>query len=521
MGYLYRDPTSVMSLNWHHFSPAAEGGGDIVPHTGLPDRDSHATVAARRRPGPQRLIPAPRLVAAIDVALVLATFFSVVVGVNLDHMPHGLEQFLAVRVTVKSVLLVACLIAGVLLVFRRARLYDAHSVRRRRDEARRVLLATSAVTVMATIVPLTSRSGAVDGWSLLVFWGASSAALMIARGTRAKLAGNVERRRVIVVGTGRHAIAAFRELCADVFQRYAVVGFVDTNATTGSPFVERRTLGRLEQLEELLVGEQIDEVYVGLPVKSHYRQIQDTIRTCERLGIKVTYGAHIFDTEIAKPRVHAARDTAPRVQLESVPWGARLLVKRTVDLVGALAVLIVVSPLMLAAALAIKLTSKGPVIFSQERCGLNRRRFRMHKFRTMVHGAEQLQASLESRNEADGPVFKIVDDPRITRVGRFLRRTSIDELPQLFNVLGGDMSLVGPRPLPLRDVGRFRRTRDWRRFSVRPGLTCLWQVQGRNAIGFDEWVALDLQYIDQWSLRLDLLILARTVPAVLRGTGAS
>jgi lipopolysaccharide/colanic/teichoic acid biosynthesis glycosyltransferase len=145
----------------------------------------------------------------------------------------------------------------------------------------------------------------------------------------------------------------------------------------------------------------------------------------------------------------------------------------------------------------------------------------MLKFRTMVTNAEQLQAGLEARNEAEGPVFKIARDPRVTPLGWWLRRTSIDELPQLFNVLRGDMSLIGPRPLPLRDVSRFTRSADMRRFSVRPGITGLWQVSGRSGLGFDQWIALDLRYIDRWSLALDFSILARTIPAVLRGTGAS
>jgi lipopolysaccharide/colanic/teichoic acid biosynthesis glycosyltransferase len=145
----------------------------------------------------------------------------------------------------------------------------------------------------------------------------------------------------------------------------------------------------------------------------------------------------------------------------------------------------------------------------------------MLKFRTMVQNAERLQAALESQNEAQGPVFKIARDPRITRIGRILRRTSIDELPQLFNVLKGDMSLIGPRPLPLRDVAKFTRTSDMRRFSVRPGLTGLWQVSGRSTLDFDSWIRFDLHYIDNWSLRLDAIILARTIPAVIRGTGAA
>ena len=178
------------------------------------------------------------------------------------------------------------------------------------------------------------------------------------------------------------------------------------------------------------------------------------------------------------------------------------------------------APLWVVIAIAIKLTSPGPVFFAQERYGWRKRRFRMFKFRTMVTGAEALQGSLESRNEADGPVFKIADDPRVTRVGRFLRRTSLDELPQFVNVLRGEMSLVGPRPLPLRDVGRFSEAWLMRRFSVVPGVTGLWQISGRSNLGFAEWIAMDLDYIDRWSLALDARILLGTIPAVCRGTGA-
>jgi lipopolysaccharide/colanic/teichoic acid biosynthesis glycosyltransferase len=176
--------------------------------------------------------------------------------------------------------------------------------------------------------------------------------------------------------------------------------------------------------------------------------------------------------------------------------------------------------MMAAIAIVIKLTSPGPVLFVQQRYGFNRRRFPMLKFRTMVVDAERRQADLESANEAGGPVFKIKSDPRVTSIGKILRRASLDELPQLINVLRGDMSLVGPRPLPLRDVARFDEPWLLRRFSVPPGLTCLWQIGGRSETKFDEWIRLDLQYVDQWSLALDLRILVQTIPAVFRGTGA-
>jgi lipopolysaccharide/colanic/teichoic acid biosynthesis glycosyltransferase len=171
-------------------------------------------------------------------------------------------------------------------------------------------------------------------------------------------------------------------------------------------------------------------------------------------------------------------------------------------------------------ALLIKLDSLGPVLFRQERVGLNKRRFSLFKFRTMVEGAERQQPLLEGLNQANGPVFKIKDDPRITRLGQFLRHYSIDELPQLFNVLKGDMSLVGPRPLPVRDIERIDTRWHKRRLSMKPGVTCLWQVNGRSDVNFDRWVRMDLEYIDNWSLGLDLKILLKTLPAVLKGAGA-
>jgi len=196
------------------------------------------------------------------------------------------------------------------------------------------------------------------------------------------------------------------------------------------------------------------------------------------------------------------------------------VVKRWLDLTVGGLLFLGALPVLAVAALAIKLTSPGPILFAQERYGLNKRRFKMYKLRTMVVGAEAQQELLEAHNEATGPVFKIREDPRITWVGRVLRRLSIDELPQLINVLRGDMSLVGPRPLPMRDVSRFSQPALMRRFSVYPGITGLWQVSGRSELTFDDWIRLDLQYIDEWSFQLDLRILLRTIPAVVHGKGA-
>jgi exopolysaccharide biosynthesis polyprenyl glycosylphosphotransferase len=196
-----------------------------------------------------------------------------------------------------------------------------------------------------------------------------------------------------------------------------------------------------------------------------------------------------------------------------------MFVRRIMDVVLVSILGLITSPLMLITATLIKVSSPGPVFFRQERCGLNGRPFIMYKFRSMVNDAEQRRFELEALNEMDGPVFKSSRDPRITALGKFIRRFSIDELPQLFNVLRGDMSLVGPRPPLPEEVARYQRWQR-RRLSMKPGITCLWQISGRNEVSFDDWMKLDLSYIDNWSLLLDLKILLKTVPVVLLGRGA-
>jgi len=230
--------------------------------------------------------------------------------------------------------------------------------------------------------------------------------------------------------------------------------------------------------------------------------------------------ADLFEINVARMVLDEFEDV-PLLTFEPVAqeeW--KLLLKRAMDFGLTLTVMPLVLPLMAVIALAIELDSPGPVLFKQVRVGQSKRRFLLYKFRTMVEGSEELQAQLEHLNEAEGPIFKIKNDPRVTRVGRWLRRTSLDELPQLFNVLRGEMSLVGPRPLPVRDVSLFDRGIQRRRFSVKPGLTGSWQVSGRSDLGFSEWLRLDLWYIEHWSLGLDLRILVQTVPAVLRAHGA-
>ena len=248
-------------------------------------------------------------------------------------------------------------------------------------------------------------------------------------------------------------------------------------------------------------------------------EFNETFLLCEELGVTARVVLNFFPHSIARMELHEL-DGFPLLSFSTTPTNeALLLVRRTMDLVFAAALGLVFLPVMLAAAALIKLTSPGQVIFRQERCGLNGRLFSMCKFRSMTNNAEQMRYELEALNEMDGPVFKSSRDPRITAVGKVLRRFSIDELPQLYNVLRGDMSLVGPRPPLPQEVARYQRWQR-RRLSMRPGITCLWQISGRSEVSFEDWMKLDLTYIDNWSLLLDLKILLKTVPVVLLGRGA-
>ena len=306
---------------------------------------------------------------------------------------------------------------------------------------------------------------------------------------------------------------------------YKLVGFISEEETspegwnkgyTGSA----RVLGKVSQLSEILEKEQVDEMMVCLSLENHFAAITKIGLFARDLGIVLRILPDALYTSIFE-----------RMQLEEFHGDhvitlfrdrllIQMLLKKILDIAVSGGALILLSPLMVAIAIAIKVTSRGPIFFSQERVGMNQRKFRLYKFRSMVIDAEELKKGLADLNEQDGCAFKIKNDPRVTRVGSFLRRTSLDEFPQLLNVLRGEMSLVGPRP-PLPDeVSRYQ----WnfrRRLSVKPGITCFWQISGRNNISFNRWVEMDKDYIDNWSLLLDIKILLRTIPAVLFQKGAS
>lgn len=468
------------------------------------------------------LIKAYRLV---DLVSVMFSLLAVFVAIHLKTLPNGLASFLTMRVTIKNLLLMA----GVGLIwqgiFKLCRLYDPALINNYRDEAQRVLAGCSFGSLCTLALSLASGNATFSPPAFVCFWGGVIITTLVSRHIVHVLTPEWtpftrQNRRLLIIGSGPRALRLYRSVLMQSQSEHRMIGFVDTRPTQEmDEAISTRLIGRLDQLEEILTSRVVDEVLIALPIKSCYSQIQQTIAVCERIGVECKYLSDIF--QVSHPRTQVeANSHYPLITIKMVSDDYRLLVKRALDILGASTALILFSPLMLIVMAAVKLTSHGPAIFVQERYGLNKRRFRMFKFRTMVQNAEALQHQLEDKNEAQGPVFKIKDDPRVTRIGKVLRKTSIDELPQLFNVLRGDMSLVGPRPLPERDVSRFAESSLMRRFSVKPGLTCLWQISGRSNTEFDHWIKQDLQYIDQWSLGLDVTILFKTVPAVIKGRGA-
>lgn len=313
----------------------------------------------------------------------------------------------------------------------------------------------------------------------------------------------------IILAGEPHSMKRFLKGLPDILrQEFHVVQTVDLTQHPLSHLVDelhRHSVGRV-----VLCFDHLD-----------VRRVQEAVTACEIEGVEVWLDAGFIRTTVARPTFENLSGQ-PMLVFRTTPdisWS--LFIKGILDRVLSALALLVLAPFLLLVALGIKWTSPGPVLFRQTRSGLHGRKFVMFKFRSMVADAETRRSELESHNEMRGPVFKIQKDPRVTPLGRFLRRTSIDELPQLFNVLRGEMSLVGPRPLPDYEVARFDELSYRRRLSVKPGLTCLWQIKGRNQVtDFAEWIRLDLEYIDNWSLGLDFLILVRTVPAVLAGRGA-
>lgn len=342
---------------------------------------------------------------------------------------------------------------------------------------------------------------------------------LIARYVRFK---GLNYRTILIVGTGRRAIDVARVVQDHKYWGYKILGFVEDGHRLPNGWARYRVYGSVPELRRLLergeFPEPVDEIVFAVTRKK-LDEMKQMFILCEELGIRARVAMNFFQNRVARVELEEL-EGIPFLTFTTTPSNeAQLALKRGLDVAISAMLLVLAAPVILIAALAIKLNG-GSVIFKQERIGLNGRTFTLYKFRTMLEDAHARRDEVNHLNEMSGPVFKAKIDPRVTAIGRFLRKFSLDELPQLWNVLKGDMSLVGPRPPIPEEVRSYHRWHR-RRLSMKPGLTCLWQISGRNNIDFDRWMQMDLQYIDNWSPGLDMKILLRTIPAVLSGRGAS
>ena len=464
----------------------------------------------------------------VDLFLMVLCFLLAASAVSYQSSSVSLIEFMSMRVKVQNFLLFLGLLASWHTIYAYFALYSPNRCPRAWSEVSHILKATSLGTMTVFLASMLFEISVVTPLFLFTFWLTSTLVSILVRFTVGYVvmrvaARDINLRRVLIVGTNARALEFAERMRVRPDMGFHVIGFVDDEwsgidqvRVSGFPI-----LASLAEVPSIFRSHVVDEVAIALPVKSLYGRISEIFALCEEQGIVVRFVREMFDSRLGRSQTEEFEDGHIMTFYTGGMHGWAVGVKRVLDVCLSMILLVVLSPVFLVAGCLIKLTSPGPVFFVQERVGLNKRRFRMYKFRTMVADADKKLSEVQHLNEVSGPVFKIKNDPRLTPIGKYLRKTSIDELPQLISVLKGEMSLVGPRPLPERDFEGF--DKDWqrRRFSVRPGITCLWQVNGRSDVPFDDWMKLDMEYIDRWSLWLDVKILAKTVPAVFKGSGAA
>jgi exopolysaccharide biosynthesis polyprenyl glycosylphosphotransferase len=463
-----------------------------------------------------------------DLALLLGSFIAAAVPSLSAVGATSVTDFLSMRISVRNFVLFSGLLLLWHSLFSFFGLYESKRFSNQRREAIDVSKASSLGTFVLFLVGIPFNLSVIHPRFLAVFWLISTGTSVLSRGALRFLLKQIRQRgrnlrHVLIVGTNPRALELAGTLEAHSALGYRVLGFVDREWQGMEEF--RKTgytcVCDFKDIPSFVRNNVVDEVMISLPISSLYSEISRIAALCEEQGITTHVLFSPFDLKPARAKAATSGYDSLITLHVGAMQGWALLVKRVLDIMISLSCIILFAPILLITAGLIKLTSPGPIFFVQKRMGLNKRLISVYKFRTMVQNAEQKQAELEHLNEVGGPVFKIKNDPRVTRIGKFLRKTSIDELPQLLNVLKGDMSLVGPRPLPVRDYRGFNRDWQRRRFSIRPGITCLWQINGRSSVSFERWMELDLEYIDRWSVWLDLQILIRTIPAVLKGSGAA
>jgi exopolysaccharide biosynthesis polyprenyl glycosylphosphotransferase len=468
---------------------------------------------------------------AFDLLLLVVSFGVAAVPMVTAQGPVSFTQFLSLRIKLQNFVVFFVLLWIWHSIFLMLGLYNSKRMAGRRSEAIDITKATSLSALVLGTASIFLGFRMVTATFVAVFWVCSTSVIVVTRvAIRTYLRYLRKRghnlRNMLIVGSNRRAIEFAKTIQSKPELGYRILGFAD-DEWAGSDDLRKSTWSlvcNLEGLGRFLRRSVVDEVVIAVPLRSFHNDASEIAAMCERQGIILHVLSDLFNLKQGPPMAEEFEGSPLITHSSGIENGWPVVIKRVLDFSICLTLLILLAPLLLVTAILIRLTSPGPVFFVQKRIGFNKRPFSIYKFRTMVIDAEQKLQDIEHLNEVSGPVFKIKNDPRLTPIGKFLRKTSIDELPQFFNVLTGEMSLVGPRPLQLRDYELFTEGgEDWQRcrFSVRPGITCLWQVNGRSSLPFHQWMELDLQYVRNWSLWLDLQILAKTIPAVLRGSGAA
>jgi len=471
-----------------------------------------------------------RIVYLVDIALTSVAFFAafflrdlVLPLIDPGHFPTGLfplQDYLKIYPLV--------LIIWSVLLFTYHSYHSHRTIPLTREALTTIRVVITGSILLATVAYLMPLRQLSRSW--FVLFGALATVLLVAEKIVLRLVARYVRskglnyRTIVIVGTGRRALDVARIINDHKYWGYKILGFVSDGHRLSNGWGRYRVFGSVPDLRRLLetgmgVGEPVDEIVFAVTRKK-LDEMKQIFLFCEELGIRARVAMNFFQNRVARIEIEEL-EGIPFITFTTTPSNeSQLAVKRLLDIAVSALLLVLAAPLILLVAIAIKLTSPGSVFFKQTRIGLNGRIFTLYKFRTMIEDAHERRDEVSHLNEMTGPVFKMKDDPRVTAVGRILRKFSLDEIPQFWNVFRGDMSLVGPRPPIPEEVANYHRWHR-RRLSMKPGLTCLWQINGRNNVDFDRWMQLDLQYIDNWSPLLDLKILLRTIPAVLSGRGAS
>jgi exopolysaccharide biosynthesis polyprenyl glycosylphosphotransferase len=430
----------------------------------------------------------------------------------------------------ETVIVMAIIAVGWIIIFNSFIRYKADRLVALNNQLINLVKATSISSIWLMIAGTIFSLDGFNFHNILIFFGVVTAIgvatrLFLRAALLSARRSGYNTRYLLVVGASDRAYQLATKIQGNQELGFKIVGFVAETSDVMEQWKLREpcnweVLGLLDNLRHILIRARVDEIMVCLSLETSLSDLAKIVGYARDLGIVARLMSNTENAILLNNLYVEELDDECVVTLFREQMLVQVLVKRLIDVTLSIFVLILLSPLLAVVAILIKLSSRGPVLFVQKRVGMNQRQFKLYKFRSMIAGAEQLQSAIAHLNEQDGPAFKIEKDPRTTRLGRFLRKTSIDELPQLLNVLIGEMSLVGPRP-PLPEEVKNYAWRFRKRLSVKPGMSCIWQISGRNHVSFDRWMEMDHEYIANWSLWLDLKILLLTIPVVLFSRGAS